>query len=376
MQKMQNSSLRKSVCFVSETGRADRPLQDPSVRYRCYHPAEVLTEKGHYCTVISAQKFYENPNLDYDVYVFHRPNMARPGFLDVVQMLQRQKRSLIADYDDLIFGTQEIALNSSAVKNGTLTPERAIAAFSNNLAGLREFDMVTVSTEPLADRVRQFNPDARVAVVPNIVPRSILSVQGEFQTHLRLRSPTTIGYFAGTKSHDKDFPVVEAALHRVLLENPEFSLLVVGPVAIPRAIASLPNVSTAPVVNYFRLPSIMAMCTTVIAPLEESDFNSCKSRVKFLEAALAGCRLIASPIPDMQLIGPHHLTLAADANDWYEALSNLPDPAHRRESALRNFHFLHQNLNIDGLESFGKLKSDFLNKKLKVDDLQAFGEFQ
>jgi len=349
------SQQRKSVCFISETGRVERPLQDPSVRYRCYHPAELLIEAGHYCSIVSAPKFYDSPSLDSDVHVFHRPNMARPGFADVIRLLRKQGKPVIADYDDLIFGTPDIALESSAAKNGTLTPDKAIAAFASNLAGLREFDMVTTSTEPLAAKVREFNPGARVLVVPNIVPPSILSVQSGFETHLRTRSAMTIGYFAGTKSHDRDFPVVEAALHRVLLENSNLSLLVVGPVVVPRAIASLPNVSTAPVVNYLRLPSLMAMCSTVIAPLEMSAFNACKSRVKFLEAALSGCRLVASPIPDMQAIGSHHLTLANNRDEWYEALSAVPDESKRRELAIRNLDFLQENMKIDGLMKFGEL---------------------
>lgn len=282
--------------------------------------------------------------------------MARASFALVIDALRRLGAKLIADYDDLIFGTEDIALVSSAVKNGTLTPERAVDAFSSNLAGLLQFDMVTVSTEPLAERVRQFNPGAQVAVVPNVIPESILATHRELATPFRLRPTTSIGYFAGTRSHDKDFPVVEAALHRVLSENPDFSLLIVGPVAVPAAIASLANVSSAPVVNYLRLPALMTMCATVIAPLETSTFNDCKSRVKFLEAALGGCRLIASPIPDMQAIGAEHLTLASTMDDWYEALSEVPDAASRADLARRNFEFLCVNNRVDGLDAFAGLK--------------------
>ncbi|ATP17608.1 hypothetical protein BV87_03855 [Sphingobium yanoikuyae] len=99
----------------------------------------------------------------------------------------------------------------------------------------------------------------------------------------------------------------------------------------------------------------MAMCSTVIAPLEMSAFNACKSRVKFLEAALSGCRLVASPIPDMQAIGSNHLTLADNSDDWYEALSAIPDASKRRELAIRNVDFLQENMKIDGLMKFGEL---------------------
>ncbi|WP_322994173.1 hypothetical protein [Castellaniella sp.] len=350
------SIIKKSICFVTETARTERPIQDPSVRYRCYHPAEILSKRGHICAVYAAQKFYEDPSFDYDVYVFHRPSMARANFLKVISFLRTCGKKLIADYDDLIFGSEDIAIISSAVKNNTLTPERAIAAFSSNLAGLRQFDMVTVSTEPLAAKVREFNPDARVSVVHNMVPESIFTIQENYKTPFRKRAAGAIGYFAGTKSHDRDFPVVEAALQRVLSENPAFTLLVVGPVAIPQGIASLPNVSRAPAVSYARLFSPMSRCSTVIAPLEDSAFNACKSRVKFLEAAVAGCRLIASPIPDMQIIGSKHLTCASSLDEWYEALSMQIDPHVNAELVSSNFEFLRNSRQIDGLDSFGEIE--------------------
>lgn len=347
---------RKTICFISETGRVDRPLDDPSVRYRAYHPAEILSKSGHLCSIQSAANFYKNPSFDYDVYVFHRPNMARPTFYQVVQGLRRLGRKMIADYDDLIFGSEEIALCSSAVKNSTLTPERAIDAFASNLEGLRVFDRVMVSTAPLAERVREYNPGSNVQVVPNIVSDTLLIFQEKLGTHLLRRSAGTIGYFAGTKSHDRDFPVVEAALHRVLSENSHFKLLIVGPVAVPKGLASLPNVSVTSVVNYLRLPSLMSKCSTVIAPLEDSAFNACKSRVKFLEAALSGCRLIASPIPDMQVIGSDHLTLASDANDWYEALSEPLNSVDLRTLSERNFTFLKEKRSLEGLFELGELQ--------------------
>jgi glycosyltransferase involved in cell wall biosynthesis len=331
---------RKSICFVSETGRIDNPLKDPSVRYRCYHPAEALLADGHHCVVTSAARFFENPTFSHDVYVFHRPNSARINFDRLLGALRKMGATLVADYDDLIFGDEKLALVSSAVKNGKLTEAQAINAFASNLVALQQFDKVTVSTEPLVARVKEHNPGSETLYAPNVIPPSILAVHKENRTPFLRRPNTSIGYFAGTHSHDKDFPVVEEALYRVLSERPDFHFLVVGPVAVPRSLAALPNVGTAPVVNFLRLPGLMTMCSTVIAPLEETDFNACKSRVKFLEAALGGCRLVASPIPDMRVIGPQHLTLAESINDWYEVLSQPLNTEERHHLAQRNFDLL------------------------------------
>jgi glycosyltransferase involved in cell wall biosynthesis len=311
----------KSVCFISETGRHERPILDGSVRYRCYHLASELKELGYLVGVCSATEFYNAPHTDYDVYVFHRPNAARTNFAKTLNLLRRSGRTLIADYDDLIFGDAHVALESSAAKNGTQTIPKILKAFAFNLEALAQFDVVTTSTEPLSRWARQYHPGARVHVVPNVIPSWMVSLHAELGTPWRTRPASTIGYFAGTKSHDHDFPIVQEVLHRILSEDRHRQLLIVGPVAVPSGLASLPNVLSCNVVSYSRLPALMTKCSTVIAPLEESSFNECKSRVKFLEAALAGCHLVATPIPDMQELEGKGLSLARSADDWYQCLS-------------------------------------------------------
>ena len=345
-------SKRKTFCFVSHTGRVQRTILDGSVRYRCFHPAEELRRLGHFSVVTSLTEFLANPCFDYDVYVFHRPNCNKQSptnFTSLINALKAQGKILVADYDDLIFGTEEIALQSSIVKNGNATPEAVIPLFENNLNGLSVFDKVICSTRPLAKWAKHFNPSATVEVMPNFIPSSLLDLHGKNKFYNKTRQQGTIGYFAGTKSHDKDFPVVMNALHRVLSENPLFTLLVVGPVQVPKSIAALDNVHVNPVLNYFRLPSLMWSCETVIAPLETSDFNDCKSRVKYLEASLAGCRLVATPITDMRDIGSDYMQLVENNNEWYEALSFPPNATEMSKLREKNFNFLLQNCQIEAL---------------------------
>lgn len=332
--------MRQSVCFVTETGRVERPILDPSVRYRCYHPAEVLAGAGCLVTVCSAARFYAAPALDHDVYVFHRPNASRPGFERAIDVLARRGASLVADYDDLVFGDEARALDSSAVRNGTMTADQAVAAFRASLDALGRFDRVSASTAPLAEAAAAANPAAQVAVVSNEIPPSVMDIHLEAGTPRRRRPPRRIGYFAGTRSHDHDLALVHHVLHRVLMEDPRRSLVVVGPVQVPDFLLELPSVERAPVTDFLRLPATMAGCDTVIAPLEDTGFNACKSRVKYLEAALAGCRLIATPIPDMAAVGADRITFARDEDDWYEALSADRTAADRDALAERHLAYL------------------------------------
>lgn len=258
-------------------------------------------------------------------------------------------KTLVADFDDLIFGDEKLAEESSIYKNGHANLEKAIDIFKNNLEGLMVFDKVICSTRPLAGWAKHFNQNAQVSVMPNFIPTSLLSIHRENQAYNKERSKGTIGYFAGTKSHDKDFPVVLEAMSRTLIENPNFSLLVVGPVKVPYSIAVLDNVTVNPVLDYFRLASIMWSCETVIAPLELSGFNDCKSRVKFLEASLSGCRLIASPITDMKDVGSKHITLPNSTNDWYEALSNPPSENELAKLRKHNFEYIVNNCQVNEL---------------------------
>lgn len=350
--------LRKRICFISETGRSERPLLDPSVRYRAFHPAEILTRSGHICSIYSAAQFYSNPCFDFEIYIFHRPNIARKLFSHVFNTLKKLGKCLIADYDDLIFGSEDIALISSAVKNNTLTSDAAISAYQSNLEALRFFDKVTTSTAELTRMVKEFHPHATVSVVENIIPPSILEFHQKNLTHKNQRDKNIIGYFAGTKSHDKDFPVVEEVLHRVMSENSNYQLIIIGPVKIPNSIASLENVTIAPAVNYFRLPGLMSMCSTVIAPLEDSIFNSCKSRVKFLESALSGCRLVATPIPDMRAIGSNHISLADNQDQWYKFLSTPLNSNEQENLADKNFNYLKTNCHINELSNIMELKCE------------------
>lgn len=169
----------------------------------------------------------------------------------------------------------------------------------------------------------------------------------------RPRHGRNVGYFAGTKSHNLDFPVVAPALARLLSEDRNLHFTVVGPVELPGSVASLPNVRQMGPVNYNRLPGLMSRFATVIAPLEKSLFNECKSRVKYLEACLAGCRLVASPIPDMVTVGQQSVAFANDDNDWYEnLLTEVTAPNDLAHSMLHNLVSNHNaRASVQRLES-------------------------
>ena len=247
-------SIRR-VCFVSQTTQLQRPLLDGSTRYRCYHPAEGLAAVGIACVVTTLESFLEDPSLDFDLYVFHRPTMRLPRFGAVLNSLRRAGKRLVADYDDLIFGSAELAVASSIFKNGHRSEPEAVDSFVSNLKAMQAFDVVTTSTMPLAERVREFHPTARVTVVPNVMSQRAIELHDGLGSRVGDPASNLIGYFSGTHSHDLDFTIAAEPMLTVLAEEPTLHFLVVGPVLLCEELARHPRVVRHEVVDDGRCSS-------------------------------------------------------------------------------------------------------------------------
>jgi hypothetical protein len=100
----------------------------------------------------------------------------------------------------------------------------------------------------------------------------------------------------------------------------------------------------------------MSVCSCVIAPLEDTLFNSCKSRVKYLEASLSGCRLVASPIDDMRRVSAPNLALATKQSEWAELIVACINEEWSAE---------------DASSAFSKVRTDYSSQSL-IADYEAF----
>ncbi len=327
-----------NVCYITTTGR-DEPILDPSSRYRCYHPAEIIDGTFKCVSVMTSRAFVAKPCLDYDVYVFHRPSESVPHLKEIIKYLRDCNKILIADYDDLIFGDSELALCSSIYLNKRATAKQTISIFENNLKGLDWFDIVTCSTQSLAAQIKKWNPKASVYVLPNVIPPSIFEMYRDDALIHEEKDTNTIMYCSGTLSHNMDFKTVEPILLSALSKDPDLRLYLFGALQLSDQWVDHPQVLTHPPVEYSELFEEMKHSAITIAPLEDSMFNDCKSRVKFLESCLAGTTLFAFPITDMKEHGPEHIVLLEKESDWEDAILNRKQyiSAERRQ---QNYDYL------------------------------------
>lgn len=146
-------------------------------------------------------------------------------------------------------------------------------------------DVVTCTTEPLAELLKQFNPN--VHVIPNYVPRWLTEWE---RPH---RDTLTIGW-GGSGTHNMDWDADGAQIKRFLTRNPKVDFRLIGG-GEGRAIG-LPDdrVSAAgwiPLVeDYWKAIDY----DIGVIPLKHHVFNQSKSHLKFLENSALGIPTVAS----------------------------------------------------------------------------------
>jgi glycosyltransferase involved in cell wall biosynthesis len=310
---------KPSVLFVSDT-KAENPYSDPSVRYRCFNLADELVRRGFRCHVVAQHDFdAQIPKQDsFDRYVFHRPRLTVP----LAGFLARQKPgTAIADFDDLIFDVRHAAVTPAVRVRKQPAPE--VRNFVATMAAsLHLISRATVSTEPLAEHARQFR-NLAISVVHNHVDPVYASIARLLRAARPQRErPFRFGYFPGTHTHDLDFAVIAASLASALRTQPAARMLVVGPVALPEALQPFADrIQRLGVVPFHALPHLMAQCQSVLAPLEQTVFTQAKSGLKYFEAALVGCEVIATPVPDVDRFVSPLLAKCRSEDDWLRALT-------------------------------------------------------
>jgi SAM-dependent methyltransferase len=151
---------------------------------------------------------------------------------------------------------------------------------------LKAVHAVQVSTEPLAEIVRQWNPN--VMVFPNQIAE--LPPWGDMD------SDSNIHIFYGAQNRQDDWKPIMPALNRVLDEyGNRISVIVVHDREFYDALSDKTDKHFFPFCDYARYRGLLRECNIALLPLEPGQFNECKSDLKFLECAAEGVAVLASP---------------------------------------------------------------------------------
>lgn len=288
--------------------------------YRIVMPMTALAGHGHDTWHGPPQKFTSERRA-YPLIVSQR--MDKYDALGDWRRLATPGRRLVYEIDDDVFNVT--IENWMAYRIYSRPEVQEAVAVSAGIA-----DMVTVTTEPLAEVMRKFSRNVRV--LPNCVPDEIASFPAPWEQD---RPGVTIGWTGGA-SHARDLAMIATPLRHVLERNPAASLHILGTDFRPTIGAAEDRMRfTEWIASDVTLAYYWALTAFDIglAPLTGTTFDMSKSAIKALEYAALGIPVIASDCE------PYRAFVADGVNgylirrkgDWAKRIAELvndPDARH------------------------------------------------
>lgn len=276
--------------------------------YRIRMPLAEMARRGHDARV---HEGWSEEARNYPLIVGQR--MDKQEALPMWRRLRASAR-LVYEIDDDVFKVDPVnwmahRVYSKPVPQDTVRHAAEVA------------DMVTVTTEPLAEVMRELN--ANVAVLPNCVPAELLGMERP------RRDRVTVGW-AGGASHGSDMAMVAPALRRFLLRNPKVDLHLIGTDyrETVRRPARFTEWDSDPWGYYRNLDFDVGL-----APLVDTQFARSKSAVKALEYSALGIPVIASDVEAYRGFVLDGVTgyLVRREHEWAKRLYELASDTAMRE---------------------------------------------
>ena len=161
----------------------------------------------------------------------------------------------------------------------------------NEFLGFRQVHAVSVSTPKLADLVSTWNPNVK------LLPNAVFEVPWLEDKLIKPSIENPLRIFYGALNREEDIRQVSASLFSILKQYAErIEIEVIHDKnffdSLPDGLAARFH-SVLPVNDYYRL---MMSCDVALLPLRDTDFNRCKSDLKFIESCAYGLIPICSTV--------------------------------------------------------------------------------
>jgi SAM-dependent methyltransferase len=200
------------------------------------------------------------------IYVLHRPLLAGERGLDEVRDLIARGYVVVCEFDD--------------------HPDYIPVLQRDDVQNFRAVHAVQTSTEPLAEVLRQQNPE--VMVFPNGVFR-LPDVRN-------YANPDRLTLFFAGINRDEDWPPYLPALNAVAaMAGDRLFFHIVNDRRLFNALET-PNKIYTPLCAYETYQDLLARSEISFMPLADTPFNRCKSDLKFIEAASYRVTALASHV--------------------------------------------------------------------------------
>jgi hypothetical protein len=247
-------------------------------RYQVLHRARQVHVAGGAAMVRS----FVDPDLAAELRRHDVLFLYRVPWSDRTRSLVGQARAarqpVVGAIDDLVFDPAAESLPSLSRLSGA---ERALwlDGVARYRVTLEACDAVVAPTDPLVERARSFGWPAHLHRNALSEPERAVAAQARAAAR-REAHAVVLGYAAGTPTHDEDLARIAQALAALLSARPQTRLALLGPVALPDALAPFRDrVRRGPRVAWTDLCGWLAAIDVNLAPLDlERRFARATSR--------------------------------------------------------------------------------------------------
>lgn len=285
---------------------------DATSFYRAYGPMSFLhhlTDKWQVSYAGNRIEWHDVANCD--VMFFQRPcSKESAGIIEIAHSFNRK---IWIDFDDLVF---DVPISNPA--HNEYMNQSTLDAISRSI---KYADIITVSTQHLADRIISYGVDtAKLRVIPNAVndylhPWSRESRQNETE-HKRF-------FWRGSNTHNEDLDFFLPVLSDLAKWKPDWKFMFCGKPSykiydsIPRE--QIEIVPTLNLVSYFNFLRSGLKASVALVPLIDSSFNRAKSNIAWQESTLAGCAAVVPAFDEWNVDGAVKYD-AKNPQSFYEAI--------------------------------------------------------
>ena len=306
-------AFTSSVWGIHDAQGEDNPLPTGCGYFRIKMPLDQLEAHGW---KIRYQAFTPPPDVaGYKLIVAER--LDRPEVLGAWRRL-RQHHRLAYEIDDDVWNVDPVNFNAYGVFSRYAVRDAVEIA-------IQVADLVTVTTEPLAEMVRTRTGHPNVKVIGNFIPASLLAMLRPRREHV------TIGWTGGM-SHGLDLAMIARPVRRVMDTDPGLRLHIAG--VDYRATLGYNHARHTP---WEPIPSDLYQHLDFdigLAPIAATKFNESKSPLKALEYGALGIPVIASdfgPYRDYVVDGVTGFLVSKEKH-WRDRIRELAADADLRES--------------------------------------------
>ncbi|WP_153075920.1 methyltransferase domain-containing protein [Paraburkholderia bonniea] len=299
-----------------------------SKRYRVYNIAEGLRDLGYQVHVMPFSDLAEiaRCNVKSRVVVLFRAPFEAHGTDEFLRYANVRGIKVVFDVDDLVFDPSIIG----QIDGFRLLSPAEQAQYIEGVHQYRELllraDLVTLPTDYLRQQVALLGKEAML--IPNSLNTEQLRIAEELaQQVVTPRECVRIGYFSGSRTHQKDFAQCADALFATMEAHPETVLRIVGYLGLEERWSQFgKRIERFDFQPYQVMLQVLQEVDINLAPLDiTSPFCHGKSELKYFEAGLLGVPTIASSTDTFERAIEHGVSgyCVSTPAQWRESLESL-----------------------------------------------------